>query len=83
MRIGRRTEIASAGDEAGGRCGRWRDAALLEHASQSVDVEHVGGEGDGADLGHARGAVAAHEAEEGVDARMRVHGSGLSRSAAA
>jgi hypothetical protein len=33
-----------------------------------VDVEHVGTEGNGADFGHTRGAVAAHQTEQGVDA---------------
>ena len=33
-----------------------------------MDVEHVGGERDGADLGDARGAVATHEAEQRIDA---------------
>ncbi|HVL68918.1 MAG TPA: hypothetical protein VM364_16805 [Vicinamibacterales bacterium] len=33
-----------------------------------MDVEHVGAERDGADLGDPRGAVAAHETEQRVDA---------------
>jgi hypothetical protein len=32
-----------------------------------MDVAHVGPERDGADLGDARGAVATHESEQGVD----------------
>ena len=41
---------------------------MLEHPSEAVDVEHVGVEGDGADLGDARRAVAPHEAEQRIDA---------------
>ena len=66
---------------AGG--GRGGGDAQFEHAFQAMDVEHVGGERDGADLGDARRAVATHEAEQRVDAPQRVHGSGLSSSAAA
>ena len=61
-------EIARERHDASGRRGWRRGDAVLEHAFQAMDVEHVGGEGDGADLGDARRAVAAHEAEQRVDA---------------
>ena len=51
-----------------GGAARWRDDALFEHAFHAVDVEHVRGERDGADLGDADGAVPTHEAEQRVDA---------------
>ena len=50
----RGAEIAGERDDASGRRGRRRGDALFEHALQPVDVEHVGGEGDGARLGDAR-----------------------------
>ena len=39
-------EIARERDDARGRRGRRRGDALLEHAFEAMDVEHVGGERD-------------------------------------
>ena len=49
-------------------CRRCGGDAVLKHAPEPVQVEHVGRERDRADVGDARRAVAPHETEQRVDA---------------
>ena len=67
-KLGGGAEIARERDDARGRRGGWGGDALFEHALEALDIEHVGVERDGAGLGDARRAVAAHEAEQRIDA---------------
>ena len=59
-------------------------AAEFEHALEPPDIEHVGGERHGADLGDARGAIATDQARAAHRrAASASTASGLSSRAAA
>jgi hypothetical protein len=55
---------------------RGRDQALGDHAFEPVHIQDVHGERDGARVGDPRGAIPAHESEQGVDAAHARPGQG-------